>query len=152
VTQVQLSNTTDGKTVIPAKLQPLAGETSVDPNVALLTIQPAVVATVGVYDISFILSDGSVVKSGQHISVTPGGLVLAPPHAAVGATVTITGVGFGTSQGTSTVTFSGIAAPVTAWNSDTSITVTVPSGTPPSGNVVVTVSGISSVPVTFAVP
>jgi hypothetical protein len=152
VTQVQLSNTTDGKTVIPAKLQPLAGESAVDPNVAVLSIPSAVAATVGVYDISFILADGTTVKTGQNISVLPGALTLSVPDAAIGATVTITGVGFGASQGTSTVTYAGIPAVPVAWTSDTSLVMTVPPAAPASGNIIVSVSGVSSNPVPFKVP
>jgi hypothetical protein len=69
---------------------------------------------------------------------------ISPATAPVGSLVTISGSGFGTTQGTSTVTFNGIAATVMAldWH-DTSITATVPSGAV-SGNVVVTVGGASS--------
>jgi hypothetical protein len=63
--------------------------------------------------------------------------------------VTVAGTGFGAVQENSTVTFSGIAAPVLAW-SNTSITVTVPAGAT-TGPVVVTVAGQSSNGVTFSV-
>ena len=66
-----------------------------------------------------------------------------------GATVEITGTGFGPSQGTSTVTFNGAGATPTNW-SDTSITVTVPSGAA-TGSVVVTVGGTPSDGVSFTV-
>ncbi len=74
---------------------------------------------------------------------------LSEPAGPVGASVTVTGVNFGATQGTSTVTFNGTAATPTAW-SDTSITVPVPAGAMP-GNVVVTVGGIASNGLTFAV-
>ena len=62
---------------------------------------------------------------------------------AVGDSVTITGVNFGSTQGTSTVTFDGIeAATVTSW-SNTQIVVTVPTGAK-SGDAVVTVNGVVS--------
>ena len=61
----------------------------------------------------------------------------------------IAGSGFGPSQGSSTVTFNGVAAPVTAW-SDTLIKAVVPDGAG-SGNVVVTVGGIASNGVYFDV-
>ena len=66
-----------------------------------------------------------------------------------GATVVITGTGFGPSQGTSTVTFNRAGATPTNW-SDTSITVTVPAGAA-TGSVVVTVGGTVSDGVTFTV-
>ena len=65
---------------------------------------------------------------------------LTPSSGPVGTTVTITGQNFGTTQGTSTVTFNnGIAASPTTW-SDTQIVVTVPVGAT-TGNIVVTVGG-----------
>ena len=74
---------------------------------------------------------------------------VSPTSASVGATVTITGTGFGAVQGSSTVTFAGIAAPVSAW-SNNSITVGVPAGAT-TGPVVVTVGGQASNSVTFTV-
>ena len=65
----------------------------------------------------------------------------------VGAAVTITGSNFGSSQGSSTVTFNGAAATPTSWSA-TSISVTVPAGAT-SGNVVVTVSGQASNGIAF---
>jgi RHS repeat-associated protein len=67
---------------------------------------------------------------------------LSPATGAVGATVTITGTNFGSSQGTSTVKFNGTTATATSWGT-TSIVVTVPTGAT-SGNVVVTVSNHAS--------
>ena len=67
---------------------------------------------------------------------------LSPTSGAVGASVTITGSGFGNSQGSSTVKFNNTAATTTGWTS-TSITATVPTGAT-TGNVVVTVSGSAS--------
>ncbi len=67
----------------------------------------------------------------------------------VGTSVTIAGTNFGASQGTSTVTFNGMAGTPTSW-SGTSITVAVPSGAT-TGNVVVTVGGIASNGVNFTV-
>jgi hypothetical protein len=74
---------------------------------------------------------------------------LAPSSGSVGATVTITGTNFGSSQGGSTVTFNGAAAAVTSWSA-TSIAVTVPNGAT-TGNVVVTVGGQASNGVNFTV-
>ncbi len=74
---------------------------------------------------------------------------LTPSTGAVGASITIAGSGFGTTQGTSTVKFNGTIATATSWSS-TSITATVPAGAT-SGTVVVTVSGVASNGVSFTV-
>jgi hypothetical protein len=74
---------------------------------------------------------------------------VSPNTGAVGTPVLITGTNFGTTQGSSTVTFNGTAAAATSWNS-TSIAATVPAGTT-TGNVVVTVGGQASNGVSFTV-
>jgi len=79
----------------------------------------------------------------------PGIQSLAPTAAPIGTPITITGVDFGSTQGSSTVTFNGSAATVTSWSS-TSIVVPVPNGAT-SGNVVVTVGSSGSNPMPFAV-
>src|SRR6202041_2566961 len=66
-----------------------------------------------------------------------------------GTPVTITGTNLGSSQGTSTVTFSGTAATVTTWSA-TSIATSVPAGAT-TGSVVVTVGGVASNGVNFTV-
>ncbi len=63
--------------------------------------------------------------------------------------MTITGVNFGATQGTSTVKFNGTAATATSWSA-TSIVVTVPTGAT-TGNVVVAVGGVASNGVSFTV-
>jgi hypothetical protein len=74
---------------------------------------------------------------------------LSPATGPVGTTVTITGKGFGATQGT--VTFNGTAATASSW-SDTKITTTVPTGAT-TGNVVVKnkVTAAASNGVTFTV-
>src|SRR5712692_10413160 len=74
---------------------------------------------------------------------------LSPTSGAVGASVTITGSNFGSSQGSGTVKFNGTTATPTSWSS-TSIVATVPTGAT-TGNVVVTVSGKASNGVSFTV-
>jgi Concanavalin A-like lectin/glucanases superfamily/IPT/TIG domain len=74
---------------------------------------------------------------------------LSPTQGPVGASVVITGTGFGTSQGSSTVKFNGTAATASAWNT-TSITVAVPAGAT-SGGVIVTVSNVPSDDAPFTV-
>jgi unsaturated rhamnogalacturonyl hydrolase len=75
--------------------------------------------------------------------------ILSPASGPIGTAVTITGTNFGTTQGTSNVTFSGTAGTPASWSA-TSIVVPVPSGTT-TGSVVVTVGGAKSNAVTFTV-
>jgi RHS repeat-associated protein len=83
------------------------------------------------------------------VSQLPSLTSLSPPSGTVGTPVTITGVNFGSPQGTSTVTFNGTAGTPTTWN-PTSIVVPVPSGAT-TGTVVVTVNGQASNPASFTV-
>src|SRR5216683_2290125 len=66
-----------------------------------------------------------------------------------GCSITITGTGFGVTQGSSFVSFNGITATATNW-SDTSLTITVPSGAQ-TGPLFVTVNNIASNKVNFIV-
>ncbi|HEV2279223.1 MAG TPA: IPT/TIG domain-containing protein [Acidobacteriaceae bacterium] len=76
---------------------------------------------------------------------------LSPTSGTGGTAVTITGSSFGSSQGSSTVTFNGTKATATSW-SDTSIVANVPAGTPEgAGPVIVTVNGVASNSVAFTV-
>jgi hypothetical protein len=74
---------------------------------------------------------------------------VSPTSGAVGTSVTISGAGFGSTQGTSTVAFNGTAAMPSSW-SDTQIIAPVPTGAT-TGNLVVTVSGIASNGINFIV-
>jgi hypothetical protein len=65
-----------------------------------------------------------------------------PGPGVVGGTVTVQGLGFGASQGTSTVTVNGVPASVASW-SDTSIAATIPVGAT-TGPVIVTTAGQAS--------
>lgn len=78
----------------------------------------------------------------QVVSDSPIITGILPAPAAVGTTVTIVGNNFGPSQGSGTLTISGISAPATAWT-DTSITAAIPSGAT-TGDAVVNVGGVSS--------
>ena len=80
---------------------------------------------------------------------TPSITSLSPTSGTVESSVTISGVNFGASQGTSTVTFNGAAGTPTSWSA-TSIVVPVPSGAT-TGSVVVTVGGVPSNGVSFTV-
>ena len=73
----------------------------------------------------------------------------APTSGPVATSVTITGINFGATKGTSTVTFNGTTGTPTTWAA-TSIVVPVPAGAT-TGNVVVTVGGLASNAVAFAV-
>src|SRR6266568_8302465 len=74
---------------------------------------------------------------------------LSPTSGAVGASVTITGTNFGSTQGTSSVKFNGTIATPTSWSA-TSIVTPVPAGAA-TGNVAVTVSGVASNGMSFTV-
>ncbi|MFN5168404.1 MAG: PKD domain-containing protein [Cyclobacteriaceae bacterium] len=66
----------------------------------------------------------------------------SPTSGNVGSTVIINGANFSTTPANNTVTFSGVAATVTA-STATSLTVTVPAGTT-TGPIIVTVAGLNS--------
>ena len=96
------------------------------------------------------LTNSAVGSAAYVITVaTPSITSLNPTSGPVGTVVTITGTNFGSSQGTSTVTFNGTAATPTSWSA-TSIVAPVPSGAT-TGNVVVTVGGVASNGVSFTV-
>src|SRR5580704_17192817 len=83
--------------------------------------------------------------SGTAPSIT----TLSPTAGGVSTVVTISGSGFGSSQGNSTVTFNGTAGSPTSWSAS-SVVVPVPAnGT--TGPVVVTVGGLSSNGITFTI-
>lgn len=99
-----------------------------------------------------VVTVGGFASNGVAFTVTvPGPSItgLSPTSGTVGTPVTISGANFGTTQGTSTVSFNGTAATPTSWN-PSSISVPVPSGAT-SGNVVVTVGGVASNGVSFTV-
>jgi len=83
------------------------------------------------------------------VLVPPSIASLTPNSGVVGTSVTIAGANFGTSQGTSTVTFNGTPATPTSWSA-ASIAVSMPTGAT-TGNVVVTVGGLASNGVNFTV-
>jgi hypothetical protein len=83
-----------------------------------------------------------VLFSAFQASATPKITVMTPSGGPVGTLVVIVGSGFGTTQGTSTVTFNGIPVTWVSWGS-TTLEVQVPAGAT-TGSVVVKVSGASS--------
>src|SRR5258706_2758759 len=99
-----------------------------------------------------VVTVGGIASNGASFTVnTPAPNItgINPTSGLVGTAVTITGTNFGSTQGTSTVTFNGTKATPANWNA-TSIAVAVPSGAT-TGNVVVTVGGIASNGVSFIV-
>jgi hypothetical protein len=99
-------------------------------------------------------SGNTATSSGVSVNVnntasTPSIVSLNPMSGVIGTPVTISGANFGATQGTSTVTFNGIAATPTSWSA-TSIVVAVPNGAT-TGNIVVTVGGAASNGMTFTV-
>jgi len=96
------------------------------------------------------VADSTVATARYTIPGTVAIASLNPTSGPVGAAVTITGSGYGSTQGGSTVTFNGISAgTATSWSGG-SITVNVPGGAT-TGNVVVTVGAAPSNPVNFTV-
>ena len=88
--------------------------------------------------------------SPQMVAPPPAISGLSPASGPVGTAVTITGTNFRATQGTSIVTFNGTdAGAATSW-SNTAITISVPAGAA-SGNVSVTIGGVSSNPMPFTV-
>jgi hypothetical protein len=106
----------------------------------------AVTATTTIKAIAYAagLTDSSVSTATYTISATPPVISgLSPIWGWPGYGVTVTGRNFGSSQGTSKVTFDGKdAGPASAWN-DTAISVLVPAGAT-TGDVVATVNGLPS--------
>jgi hypothetical protein len=99
-----------------------------------------------------VVTVGGVASNGVAFTLVqvPGILALSPALGLAGTSVTISGANFGSSQGTSTVTFNGTPAnTIQTWNA-TTIVASVPSGTS-TGPVVVTVGGVASNGVTFTV-
>jgi len=74
---------------------------------------------------------------------------VSPASGVIATVVTISGTGFGATQGTSTVTFNGISATPSSWTG-ASIVAPVPSGAS-TGPLVVTVAGVASNGTTFTV-
>jgi YD repeat-containing protein len=85
-----------------------------------------------------VVNDG---VTSYNFTVSPGISAIAPAQGTAGASVTITGTTFGTTQSTSAVLFNGIPASVSSW-SNTSIVALAPGGAS-TGNITVVVNGAS---------
>src|SRR5678816_652063 len=83
----------------------------------------------------------SVVSNASTLTVTPVISSLSPSTGPVGTAVTVNGTGFGSTQGTSTLKYDGIAMTPTSWSS-TAIGFVVPIR--PTASVVITVKGVNS--------
>ena len=99
-----------------------------------------------------VVTIGGIASNGATFTMLPFPNIatLSPASGEPGTPVTIAGTNFGATQGSSTVTFNGVAATPTSWSA-TSITAPVPAGAT-TGNVVVTVGGGASNGVNFTVP
>jgi hypothetical protein len=91
---------------------------------------------------SVVVTVSSVASNGVTYTVLPNIISISVSSGPVGTAVTLTGTGWLGTQGTSAVTFNGVAATPTSWSA-TSITVTVPAGAT-TGNILVTVAGHNS--------
>lgn len=99
---------------------------------------------------SVVITVDGFASNGIAFAVAPNITSVSPPSGLEGTDVMIGGSTFGPAQGTSTVTFNGIAATVASW-SPSSIVASVPVGAA-TGNVVVTADGLASNGVPFVVP
>jgi IPT/TIG domain len=110
-------------------------------NTSIVAVVPSGATTGNV-----VVTVGGVASNAAGFTVSPSSTPtissLSPTSGAVGTPVTISGTNFGTTQGTSAVTFNGTSATITSW-STTSIVAQVPAGAT-TGNVVVTVGGVAS--------
>lgn len=102
-----------------------------------------------------VVTVGGLASSGSPFTISTAGPVIAsvsPTTGTIGTAVTLTGTGFGSTQGASIVTFNGKLSTSVIWGSDgTSIQATDPTGAT-DGNIVVTVNGISSNGIWFPAP
>jgi YD repeat-containing protein len=96
-----------------------------------------------------VVSSGTTTTVNVALGAVPSISGLSPSSGTVGASVTVSGSGFGPTQGSSTVKFNNITATPTGW-SDATVTAPVPTGAT-TGPVVITVAGTASNGVTFTV-
>jgi RHS repeat-associated protein len=113
----------------------------------IIAVVPSSAVTGSINVITNAVSGNYVMYTIPNLSVA----TLTPTNGPVGTSVTVAGVGFGSSQGTSTLKFNGQQATVNSW-SDIQIVATVPV-TATTGPVAATVNNINSnATVNFAVP
>jgi hypothetical protein len=107
----------------------------------MLVARPSISLLVSVTR-SWVMFTAAAVLLPALATAAPSITTVSPTSGAVGAAITINGSGFGSSQGSSTVTFNGTTASVTTWSAS-SIAVAVPTGAT-TGNVVVRVNSVNS--------
>jgi RHS repeat-associated protein len=83
-------------------------------------------------------------------AVSPGIISISPDPGMAGSPVTISGTAFGSPQGSSAITFNGLAAAVTNWSNGAIVAIVPPNVT--AGQVQVTVNGMASNGVSFSLP
>jgi hypothetical protein len=91
----------------------------------------------------------AAIKWAAEVVTVPTIISFTPPSGPVGTVVTITGVNFGITQGSSTLMFNGVAASPTSWNHN-KIVAPVPIFSS-TGPIVVTVNGVASNALIFSV-
>jgi len=96
-----------------------------------------------------VVTVNGVASNSINFTLSPGITGLNPTSGGPGTPVTISGSAFGSTQGTSIVTFNGVLAAPTSWG-NSSIVVPVPAGAT-TGSVVVTVGSVSSLGSQFSV-
>jgi YD repeat-containing protein len=96
---------------------------------------------VGATSGSVIVTVGGVASNSYPFTIGASVTSVIPTAGGIGTPVTITGTGFGSAQGNSTVDFNGVPAPITNW-SNTSIVATVPIGAT-TGQFAIMVNGAS---------
>jgi IPT/TIG domain len=117
-------------------------------NTSIVVAVPAGAVTGPVF-LELVNVDSNAIAFTVSAPTTPTIISLTPSSGGIGISVTIAGTNFGATQGTSVVTFNGIAASVTSWSSS-SIVAIVPLMTT-TGPVIVTVGGVASNSETFTV-
>src|SRR6266853_1418887 len=138
--QFKVDNANSGPAIVSAPYSRLLDTTAISNGNHILTA----VAT----DTSGNATTSTAVTVNVNNTVpAPSITTLNPTSGPVGTSVTIAGTNFGATQGTSSVTFNGIAATATGWSA-MSITTAVPGGAA-TGKVVVTVGGVASNGVNF---
>ncbi|MGB9148401.1 MAG: chitobiase/beta-hexosaminidase C-terminal domain-containing protein [Acidobacteriaceae bacterium] len=89
-----------------------------------------------------IVTAGGTASNSYTFTLSEGVTGIAPTQGAPGTAVTISGTGFGATQGTSTVTFNGTVATVSSWSNTSIVAVAPASGI--TGSVAVQVNGVSA--------
>jgi hypothetical protein len=147
-TSITITGTNFGASQVTGSMVSFGGTTA--PVTSWSATSIVVPVPVGAITGNVIVTVAGVPSNGISFTVAPVLTTLTPNSGPIGASITIAGSNFGTSQGGSTVTFNGIAAAAASSWSAASITVTVPSGAT-TGNVVVTVGAQASNTLTFTV-